>query len=163
MSPISPEGTASGGAESAEVLGLLGHILALPEQQRLALGQAWSALDPVVRFGQGGSDGPFEATEVEDGLLDQAELTALMSELRSTPPRTQILELQLALERKPDDWAARLLAKELDKVKSEHLGVVVEIAVLKAVRERPVLLTMFMFIIGACIYRFGRSIFHVVF
>ncbi|WP_041390501.1 hypothetical protein [Polaromonas sp. JS666] len=149
-------------AQNSEVLALLNQILALPDQQRLALGTAWAAMDPSLGLDplQGGGG------EAQDGIVDSnavAKLNSWMAEQQPLPPKERIGKLQAALDQENEEWARALLNAEIAKLKNAQPWLATEIAVMKYSYEHPYLMTIALVGLGMGLYRFGKSLLRVIF
>ena len=149
-------------AQNSEVLALLNQILALPDQQRLALGTAWAAMDPSLGLEplQGGGG------EAQDGIVDSnavAKLNSWMAEQQPLPPKERIGKLQAALDQENEEWARALLNAEIAKLKNAQPWLATELAIVKYAYEHPFLMTIALFGLGMGLYRFGKSLLRVIF
>lgn len=153
-------------AQNSEVLALLNQILALPDQQRLALGTAWAAMDPS--FGLELPQVGFFPVEDEEraGVVDPSEVAKLndwMAEQQRLPPRDRIGKLQAVLDQESEEWAITLLNAEIIKVKNTNPWLAAELAVMKYAYEHPFLLTVALAGLGLGIYRLGKATIALVF
>lgn len=154
-------------AQNSEVLALLNQILALPDQQRLALGTAWAAMDPSLGLEQLQGGGSYPAVgEAQDGIVDSnavAKLNSWMAEQQPLPPKERIGKLQAALDQESEEWAMALLNAEIAKLKNAQPWLATELAVVKYAYEHPFLMTIALFGLGMGLYRFGKSLLRMIF
>lgn len=167
MSSTATESQTLPAAQNSEVLALLSQILAMPAQQRLALGKAWAAMDPAFGLELPQSGGLYPAAdEAQDGVVDPhavAKLNSWMTEQQPLPPKERIGRLQEALDQEGEEWAVTLLNAEIAKVKNAQPWLAAELAVVKYAYEHPVLLMVALCGLGLGLYRFGRALLALIF
>lgn len=151
---------------SAEVLTILGQILALPEQQRTALARAWAAMDGTIAGDYSQSNYSDEPLHRQGDVFDQsaiAELNEWIQAQASLQPRERIERLEMAIANETEEWPIPVLNAEITKIKNAHPWIAAELAVVKYAYEHPVLITVALFGIGLSLYRIGKSVFTLVF
>lgn len=152
--------------QNEPVLNLLNQILALPEQQRLALIKAWSAID--IAFDQDiERDGSYpENVNARKDIPDPNEVIELntwIAELQTLPMKERIAKMQSALDDETEEWATLLLSAEIVKIKNAQPWLAAEIAVMKYAYEHPLLMTVALSGVGLGMYRLFKGVFKIVF
>lgn len=151
---------------SAEVLAILGQILAMPEKQRTALARAWAAMDSSIAGEYSQSNNNADHYDQNQGVVDQtaiSELTEWIQAQASLQPRERIDRLELAMANESEDWPIPILNAEITKIKNAHPWLAAELAVVKYAYEHPVLITVALIGFGLSLYRIGKSVFTLVF
>lgn len=151
---------------SAEVLAILGQILALPEQQRTALARSWAALDGSIAGEYSQSYYKADHHVQQPSVADQnaiAELNEWIQAQSSLQPRERIDRLELAMANETEEWPIPVLWAEITKIKNAHPWLAAELAVVKYAYEHPVLITVALFGVGLSLYQIGKTVFSLVF
>ena len=152
--------------QNAKVLNLLNQILALPDQQRSALGKAWAAMETAFGLNISQDDTYSVKVDEENSVVDPNEvgrLNAWIDKQQTLPAKDRIAKLQYELDCETEEWAMTLLNAEIVKVKNSHPWLAAEIAVMKYAYERPVLMTVALAGLGLGIYRLFKTIFKIIF
>lgn len=153
--------------QNGEILDLLNLIMAMSDHQRLKLGKAWAAMDPVVGLELFQRDAiRSEEHDGQDLVVDKnavAELSVWIAEQQALQPRERLASLQEALDHEGEEWAVTLLDAEIAKVKNSHLLLAAELAVVKYAYDHPVLIIVALSGLGFGLYRFGKTLFALVF
>lgn len=166
MSADKPEVESTNALPTTEVLAILTQILAMPKQQRLSLGKAWVAMDPLMGFEFPQDGYSPDDQEAQPGVVDTndvAKLNEWIDKQQSLLPRDRIAKLQSALDQESEEWPIPLLNAEITKVKNANPWLAAELAVVRYAYEHPVLLIVALSGLGLGIYRVGKAIFTVVF
>lgn len=154
-------------AQNSEVLVLLNQILALPDQQRQALGTAWAAMDPSLGLASTQGGGLYPAVgEAQGGVVDPnavMKLNSWMADQQPLSPKERLGKLQTALDQESEEWAMTLLNAEIAKLKNAQPWLAAELAVVKYAYEHPFLMTIALFGLGMGLYRFGKSLLRMIF
>lgn len=151
---------------SAEVLAILGQILALPEQQRTALGKAWAAMDTSSGIAFAQDSQSLGAQDTQSGVVTPAEVADLNAWIQSQealPPREAIAQLQSAIDQESEDWPIPLLNAAIVKIKNANPWLAAELAVVKYAYEHPFLMLVALSGLGLGLYRFGKAILPLIF
>jgi hypothetical protein len=166
MSATSTNIETSQAHQTSEVLALLSQILAMPDQQRLALSKAWAAMDPAFGLELGTQGNAYPVEDFQSGVVDSNDVEKLnnwIAEQHKLPPRERIETLQSILHSGTEEWETVILEAEIAKIKNANPWVAVELAVMKYAYQHPVLTLVALSGLGFGIYRFGKSIFSIVF
>lgn len=129
---IAPSIPTPGHATEASTIAVLNQILALPREQRLALGKAWAALD--AGFNTESALG-VTAANVEQGaktvneLPEPQDINEWIDGLQQLTPRQRIDALQLAIEQEDEIVVLKRLRQELSNTKSANLLLTAELAI----------------------------------
>ena len=158
--------------DTNEIIAMLGSIMALSREQRLALLGAWKAIDdvPIVSDGDHAQVQTAETekkTDVpappEDGVTTVEDVNEWIKEKRSLDPRSQLDALRQAIKSEDEPWIVSMLETELSRVKNKHLGLTVEIALVDYAYQKPLMTVAALALLVYTLYRVGKSLFHMVF
>jgi hypothetical protein len=151
---------------SADVLAILGQILALPEQQRTALGKAWVAMDTSSGIAFSHDSQSLGSQDSPSGFVTPAEVADLNAWIQSQEklhPREAIAQLQSAIDQESEEWPIPLLNASIIKIKNANPWLAAELAIVKYAYEHPVLMLVALAGLGLGLYRFGKAVFSMIF
>jgi hypothetical protein len=159
--------------ETTEIITLLGSIMALSREQRVALFGAWQAIDdlPIESKQEKGEADEAAKTEpkaeapppANDGVTTVEDVNEWIKEKRLLDPRSQVEALREAIKNEEEPWIVSMLETELSRVKNKHLGLTVEIALVDYAYEKPLMTVAALALVVFTIYRLGKGLFHMVF
>jgi hypothetical protein len=145
------------GNNSAEIIALLGQIMAMNDQKRLQLCKAWAAIDGSIFYDEGYDQRinvVADPANAEPSLKDEeANVLEWIASLQTLPEKQRAMKLQQAIEVEDQAWAAEMLDHELSKIKRANPWLFAEIAVINYAYKHPVLLTVLLFGFGLFLYR----------
>ncbi len=154
---------------NSEVLGLLGQILALNNQQRESLAKAWLALDPdnaepMSAASQDGHSLGESAATVDQSVNSRlATISLWITEIETLPARERLEALEAAAGEEEDERCTELLAAEIAKLKNANVRLAIENALVKYSYEHPVLMVVLLGAIGVSLFNLGKALFEAIF
>lgn len=145
-----------GQSAEASTIAVLNQILALPREQRLALGKAWAALD--AGFNMESALGVTAAnveqgTQTTNDLAEPQDINEWIDGLQQLTPRQRIDALQLAIEQEDEIVVLKRLRQELSNTKSANLLLTTELAITDYAFANPLHVLVFGAVCVIAIFR----------
>ena len=152
----SPSIATPGQSAEASTIAVLSQILALPAEQRMALGKAWAALDAGFQLESAPAVTTVnmeQGSQTTNDRAEPADLSEWIGALQLLTPRQRIEELQLAIDQEEDILVLKLLRQELSNTKSANLLLTTELAITEYAFANPLHVLVFGAVCVIAIFR----------